>query len=357
MHTCLRPPFTCSAHMPYQRRSTFSRYGSNKKLTLYNKTMSTLVWPPVSDAELHKEVESTSARELEWLLATLQDTLASLKAGLEECAALLAPTEPGSTLVLSSLRSENLKGYITRLGARIVKGDIQLRLPSLPPPRGQAAYRLSLSSQPTAPTIVLEQLTTTRTLINSCLDVVDTTRWTGDATNASFISGQLKLLHDNIQEAKAALKGGTEGQGQKAKAWYEETLDANTFDPPLPANVAFHLSISDAALLLHVRTLEAAYPITGTNTPLSTSGGSYTGFSLRERLATALTGGRPAFHDEAHEVFAYRGQEVRVRDKVRVESQDPSLISAMAKLGALERNVALSRRSLSVVMGQDLYDS
>lgn len=316
--------------------------------------MSTLVWPPINDADLNKEVESSSARELEWLLSALQETLTSLKAGLEECAALLAPTEPGSTLVLSSLRSENLKGYITRLGGRIVKGDIQLRLPSLPPPRGQPAYKLSVSSQPTAPTIVLEQLTTTRTLINACLDVVDTTRWTGDATNANFISGQMKLLHDNIQEAKAALKGGTDGQ--KVKAWHEEPLDPNIFDPPLPANVSFHLSIAEAALLLHVRTLEAAFPITGTNTPLSTSGGSYTGFSLRERLATALIGGRPAFHDEAHEVFAYRGQEVRVRDKVRVESQDPSLISAMAKLGALEHNVAMSRRSLGVVMGQDMSD-
>jgi len=316
--------------------------------------MSTLVWPPVAAADLSKEIETTSARELEWLLSALQDTLTSLKAGLEECAALLAPTEPGSTLVLSSLRSENLKGYITRLGARIVKGDIQLRLPSLPPQRGQSAFKLSISSQPSAPTVVLEQLTTTRTLINACLDVVDTTRWTGDATNANFISGQLKLLHDNIQEAKGALKGGQEGQ--RVKTWYEEPLDANTFDPPLPGNVSFHLSISEAALLLHVRTLEAAFPITGTNTPLSTSGGSYTGFSLRERLTTALTGGRPAFHDEAHEVFTYRGQEVRVRDKVRVESQDPSLIAAMAKLGALERNIAMSRRSLSVVMGQDLND-
>lgn len=316
--------------------------------------MSTLVWPSVAAADLNKEIETTSARELEWLLSALQDTLTSLKAGLEECAALLAPTEPGSTLVLSSLRSENLKGYITRLGARIVKGDIQLRLPSLPPQRGQSAFKLSISSQPSAPTVVLEQLTTTRTLINACLDVVDTTRWTGDATNANFISGQLKLLHDNIQEAKGALKGGQEGQ--RVKTWYEEPLDANTFDPPLPRNVSFHLSISEAALLLHVRTLEAAFPITGTNTPLSTSGGSYTGFSLRERLTTALTGGRPAFHDEAHEVFTYRGQEVRVRDKVRVESQDPSLIAAMAKLGALERNIAMSRRSLSVVMGQDLND-
>jgi hypothetical protein len=62
------------------------------------------------------------ARELEWLLVQLRETLQSLKAGLEECAALLAPSENGSTLVLSSLRSESLKGLVTRVGTRIVKG-------------------------------------------------------------------------------------------------------------------------------------------------------------------------------------------------------------------------------------------
>lgn len=35
---------------------------------------------------------------------------------------LLAPVEPGSTLVLSSLRSESVKGFVTRIGTKIVKG-------------------------------------------------------------------------------------------------------------------------------------------------------------------------------------------------------------------------------------------
>ncbi|KAK4555297.1 hypothetical protein LTR86_007594 [Recurvomyces mirabilis] len=318
--------------------------------------MSTLVWPPISPEELHKEEAATQRREIEWLLASLQDTLQSLKSGLNECAELLAPKDPGSTLVLSSLRSENLKGFITRVGTRIVKGDVQLRLPSLPPPKGHTSYKLSISISPTAPTLVLEQLTTTRTLINACLDVVDATRWTGDATNADFISGQLRLLHDNIEEAKTGLKGWTDNQ----KPWHEDPVDPAAFSPPLPSNVSFHLSISEAAVLLNVRTLESTYHNTGTNTPLAFSGTSagqsYTGMSLRERLVGALGGQRQAFHDEAHEVFTFKGQEVRVRDKVRVESQDPSLLAAMAKLGALERNVALSRRALNIVMGKEDED-
>lgn len=183
--------------------------------------MSTVVWPPIPADQLLKEQESCQQRELEWLLSALQETLQSLKAGLEECADLLAPRDVGSTLVLSSLRSECLKGFVTRVGTRVVKGDIHLRLPSLPPPRGQNSYRLSISTAPTAPTLLLEQLTSVRTLINSCLDVVDATRWTGDANNANFISGQLRLLHDNIQEAKAALKGDPETQ----TPWNEDPVD------------------------------------------------------------------------------------------------------------------------------------
>jgi hypothetical protein len=84
--------------------------------------MSAAVWPPIADAQLADEQDASQARELQWLLVQLRETLQSLKAGLEECAALLAPSENASTLVLSSVRSESLKGLITRIGTRITKG-------------------------------------------------------------------------------------------------------------------------------------------------------------------------------------------------------------------------------------------
>jgi len=47
----------------------------------------------------------------------------------------------------------------------------------------------------------------------------------------------------------------------------------------------------------------------------------------------------------------YKGEEVRVKEKVRVESAaDPVLLVLCAKLGALERTVAERRGSLTVVM-------
>lgn len=212
--------------------------------------MSTVAWPPIPPDQLAKEEKAGEERELAWLLSALQDTLHSLKAGLNECADLLAPKDAGSTLVLSSLRSESLKGFVTRLGTRVVKGDVHLRLPSLPPPRGQSSYKLSISTAPSAPPLVLEQLASVRTLINACLDVVDATTWTGDAHNANFIAGQLRLLHDNIQEAKQALKGGSDVQ---QTPWNEDPLDERVCSPAVASQRMGHANTHKKKTLTDIR--------------------------------------------------------------------------------------------------------
>jgi hypothetical protein len=43
---------------------------------------------------------------------------------------------------------------------------------------------------------------------------------------------------------------------------------------------------------------------------------------------------------------------VYVREKVRVESADPSLLSLSAKLSALGHTLALARRNLAAVLGE-----
>jgi len=118
------------------------------------------------------------------------------------------------------------------------------------------------------------------------------------------------------------------------------------FDPPLPPNLSFNLVVADAALVLYIRTLQPVDPSTSSITVPD----SFTGFNFRERLGLAP---RRPDHDEADMVFRYRGQEVKVREKVRVESQDPSLLAVMAKLSALEHGVAVGRKALDIVMGKD----
>ncbi|KAJ5523101.1 hypothetical protein N7513_012645 [Penicillium frequentans] len=169
--------------------------------------MATWAYPPLPPDQVNREADKALARELEWLLQSLQESLVSLKEGLQECAALIAPQEPGSTLVLSSLRSENVKGFVTRLGTQVVKGDIQLRLPSLPPPRGSPSTRLTLSQSPEAPSLVLQQLVSVRNLVNQSLDIVDVSTYTGNPLDATFIFSQLHLLHETISEARQMLKG------------------------------------------------------------------------------------------------------------------------------------------------------
>lgn len=76
-----------------------------------------------SPPQLHSRLTAPSQRrELEWLLNELHETLQVLKSGLQECYALLAPVDPGSTLVVSTPRNEIVKGHVTRVGTRIVKG-------------------------------------------------------------------------------------------------------------------------------------------------------------------------------------------------------------------------------------------
>jgi hypothetical protein len=62
---------------------------------------------------------------------------------------------------------------------------------------------------------------------------------------------------------------------------------------------------------------------------------------------------KPPNHDEVDEVFTWKGNEVKVRDKLRVESSDPNLMAAIAKMNSLERTVALARRGLDTLMGKD----
>lgn len=323
--------------------------------------MSLSVYPPVSLEEQRRGEDENQQLELQWLLSEFQKSLSALKESLEQCASLLAPKEPGSTLVLSSLRSENVKGFVTRVGTKIVKGDIHLRLASLPPnvPRTQTnsnpSTHLTFGPSPSAPDLVLPQLFAVRSLINDCLDVIDASRWAGQATDAAFISGSLALLHDNLVNAKAYMKGSVPGQQHETvpgSEWWTSSVDASVFQPPLPDYLSLHLSIQDANVVLVIRTLAPTSPGGTPSTPASDAGFSLSGFSLRNRLLGL--GPRTPTHDETGEIFEWQGkEEVIVREKSRVETGDPSLMSAAAKLSAIEHEVARWRYNLRTVMGEE----
>ncbi|TVY39485.1 hypothetical protein LSUB1_G003551 [Lachnellula subtilissima] len=291
--------------------------------------MTTAVYPHLPPDRLKKEEEDSTARELSWLLESLQETLVSLKSGLEECYALLAPIEPGSTLVMSSPRSESVKGHVTRVGTRIVKGTLHLRLKTLP--------HTHISLTPALP--ALESL---RAFLNQALDCVDITRWTGDRHSAAFISGQLRLLHSILVSSLSLLSGSPPSSSSPSSPpWTSTATPHSPSDPSYPPNLSLHLTPSAGSLILTVRVLE---PITAEPS-----------LGLVTKLAFAIGAQRRLEHDEMEGVFVVAGERVRVREKVVVESSaDPMLLVLGAKLGALERTVEAGRMGLGVVCGEEV---
>lgn len=123
--------------------------------------------------------------------------------------------------------------------------------------------------------------------------------------------------------------------------WNESAPDPQTFDPPLPPDLSLDLHLCESSLVLTARVVESAQREQ----------------NLGERFAFAIGAQRRLEHDEMDDVFLFRGEEVRVKEKVRVVGgADPSLLSLGAKLGALELIVKGSRVALGVVTGKELDD-
>lgn len=122
----------------------------------------------------------------------------------------------------------------------------------------------------------------------------------------------------------------------------------------MPASVAFDLYISEAAIIAELRTLDSLSPPDASKSAFLSL--DISPFGFRERFAAAV-GIRRDSGPKSHgvevnpdEVFKYSGAEVKVRELVRVESQDPSLMSAWAKLGGLEHALGTTIKSLRLVM-------
>lgn len=203
---------------------------------------------------------------------------------------------------------------------------------------------------------MLPQLLNVRSLINDALDIIDISRWTGSSSDASFIWGQLKLLHDRLSEAKTCLKGHAPG-GEAPRIpgidWTHDSVADEVFEPRLPGGLSLHFAIQDSNLVLTIRSFVPTTPGGTPNTPAE-SAFSLSGLHLRNRLLGIAP--RLPNHDETGEVFEWRSkQDVIVREKARVETGDPSLISVAAKLSALEHEVARWRFNLDVLMerGED----
>ncbi|KXX82322.1 hypothetical protein MMYC01_201318 [Madurella mycetomatis] len=289
-------------------------------------------------------------RELDWLVEELRETLTNLKHGLEDCYALLAPIDPGSTLVLSTPRNEIVKGHITRVGTRIIKGTIHLRLRTLP--------HQTLTINPDHP-IHLWPLTSLHTLLTHSIDLLTLTlsySYPSDrspaqqqgshfcspptATSPQFLAAQLRLLSQSLAEASI--------QDGCLVLWLRALEPAGA---PLNFGTKLALAIGTTRRLEHDETER----VFGFCCGGSDDGGNDDGYRSHDTSSGGPTGS-PGSRPVALSGTRRREVDVYVREKVRVESADPSLLSLSAKLTALGHTLALARRNLAAVMGEKFED-
>ncbi|OAA76888.1 hypothetical protein LEL_06572 [Akanthomyces lecanii RCEF 1005] len=359
--------------------------------------MSLAIWPPISPEELKVKLAETLNNELAWITTESLEVCRDLKHGLEDCYALLAPIDPGSTLVMSTPRNEKVKGTITRVGTRLVKGTLNVQL--------RTTSTTSLTIAPNQPIYIpaLDSLYTHLTEAVNLLDVVLSQQHPHHPPDAATLASSLTLLAESLDQAAALLKGrpltesdptwqtsscpsqhftaatstsGTPGGGGSGGVGaFAASFTAGGGGGSANSNpISFHIGIQESCVVLWLRVLEPA------NAPVH--------FGVKLGLAIGTV--RRLEHDEMDTVFHYnasgdgstlghkrgRGggdsgpvlsgtrsgngksgggsgtaEEVHVREKVRVVSADPSLISLFSKLGYLSSVLGQTRRNLAAVLG------
>ncbi|RCI13292.1 hypothetical protein L249_0806, partial [Ophiocordyceps polyrhachis-furcata BCC 54312] len=312
-------------------------------------SLSSDLWPPVSPEELKIEKAETLKRELVWITEETIKACRQLKHGLDDCYALIAPIDPGSTLVMSTHRNEKVKGTMTRVGSRLVKGSLNLQLRTTP--------AISVALSPSSP-INVHALDDLHTHLSQSIDLLSLTLARDPPHDPPSVASTLALISDSLAESMALLKGPP--LNLPDSSWQTSSCPPHHFSPPLPANLSFHVGLQDSCIVLVLRTLE---PV---DAPVH----------LGTKLGLAIGTVRRIEHDEMDLVFRYnpsgdgtaepkraasrrnldpatddsRAQDVYVREKVRVESADPSLISLQSKLGYLNNMLCQTRSNLATVM-------
>ncbi|KAJ3958551.1 hypothetical protein N0V92_004880 [Colletotrichum tropicale] len=326
--------------------------------------MSIAIWPPVAPDQLALKTEETLKRELEWIVNETHTILSDIRHGLQDCYALLAPIDPGSTLVMSTQRNERVKGTVTRVGTRIVKGAVNLQLKTLP--------SQTIALDPSHP-IHIAALETIHTHLTECIDLLSLTSTPQPSSNPSQLAAQLRILYASLTESSALLRGPPLNASDPA--WQSDSCPPIHFAPPLGPNISVHFSLQESSLVLWLRALEPVDAPPSFGTKLGLALGTVRRLEhdemdrpFRFAYSSVTDGGEKHKHGGAHPRSGQSSvsglgtpsssgepNEVYVREKVRVESlPDPNLMSLSAKLVALGHTLAGARRNLAAVMGEEV---
>lgn len=258
-----------------------------------------------SEAELVELEARTLELERDWLfLHILPRAVASIREGLSECSDLLQ--NANITLPISSRETECLKGIMTRQGSQLIKGDLLVKMNRL-------TLRLTI---PKGKQIHLQQIEDVKSLVHYSMESLAHDLYQDTARR---VVGDVLL---NLTQAYDALS-----KHPNSNTFPLSTVDSDTLRPELPQNVALDLYIQEASLVSEIRTLQTR--------------GTENFFHNLRKSVPQETGG----------FFRFRGEDVKVLEHVRVESQDPALIAISAKLTALKHNVEEVQKKLNATQG------
>ncbi|KAF4974974.1 hypothetical protein FZEAL_8185 [Fusarium zealandicum] len=317
--------------------------------------MSIAIWPPASPYDLRLKAAETQGRELDWIVDETLEICRELKSSLEDCYALLAPIDPGSTLVMSTPRNEKVKGTLTRVGTRIVKGSLHLQLRTIP------AQTLALSQ---SDVIHIQALDALHGYLTQSIDLLSITL--SKPQDARSLASTLAILADSLSDSAALLKGPPLTDADPA--WQTCSSPPYHFVPSIGPNISFYIGLQESAIVLWLRVLEPVHAHVHFGTKLGLAIGTFrrlehdemdTVFRYNTRgseVGGSMRGSArhtPEPRSSATDVDGKDIQDVYVREKVRVESADPSLISLHSKLGFLSHMLGQARRNLSEVLSVD----
>jgi hypothetical protein len=221
---------------------------------------------------------------------------------------------------------------------------------------------LALSLSQTS-AVHIQALDTIHTLLTQSIDMLGLTLHKDRAADVQSLASNLTVLSESLSECTKLLKGPPLTSSDPG--WRLASVPPEQFSPALGPNLSLHFSLQESCVVLWLRALEPVHAPVHFGT----------------KLGLAIGTVRRLEHDEMDIVFKYnplgsvdadckrtvarhptggmskpplrpsRLEDVYVREKVRVESADPSLISLYSKLGHLNNVLDQARNNLTAVMG------
>lgn len=259
----------------------------------------------------------TQRAEFKWLLTEIiPPVLSELQMMLYQCVPLLEST---SKLVVSSPRSEILKGHIVRDASELLKGEFAISLPGFK--RGSVLRRVQIRP------IMLQQVNDALQYIKMSLELLQIKDIDGYEALGSLVA-HLNLAESALQKPDPDTR------------FPNMLLPANIFDPPLPSDINMSFFISMGIINVELRHLDDL----GMD-PLLTNSPSVFRKRKEGQIVqiddTKCNTGLPG-------TLTPRSY-ARIVEYYTIESIDPTLVSVLSKISSIRHMAEISKTKLDAV--------